>query len=201
MYFSGILLAAGRSTRMGRDKLSLPYGEKTILHGSLSPLKDSPLISEIIVVVNRDSRLAIDQEGCTVAVNKDDHLGMSSSLRTGILAASPLTNAYIVCLADMPRITVGILASLIEAYAETGEGILLPTYRGRDGHPVVLDVAYRERLLQITGDIGAKQIIRDDPDRVRRLPVDDAAVVLDIDTPADWSGDESPVAKHRGSAR
>ena len=196
MRVSGILLAAGRSTRMGRDKLSLPYGGKTVLHQSLLPLIASPRIGEVIVVVNRDFKLPLDQTNCTVVVNEDDHLGMSSSLKTGILAASSLADAYVVCLADMPGISTELLANLIEAYAKTGGGICLPTYKGRDGHPVVFDVAYRERLLRITGDVGARRIIRDDANSVTRLPMDDPAVVLDIDTPADMPGDKPSAVKH-----
>lgn len=199
MYVSGILLAAGRSQRMGRDKLSLPFGETTVFHRSLSPLIDSPLINEVVVVVNRDFELSeplLDQANCTVAVNEADQLGMSSSLRVGILAAAD-ADAYMVCLADMPRLTVRLLASLIETYAETGKGILLPTHKGRDGHPVIFGVEYKQRLLEITGDIGARQIVRDDPDRVRRVSVDNPAVVFDIDTTADMPGNEPPAVEHR----
>ncbi len=197
MYVSGILLAAGRSARMGCDKLSLPYGETTVFHRSLSPLIDSPLINEVVVVVNRDFEPSLDQTNYTVVINENDHLGMASSLRVGILAAAATADAYIVCLADMPRITVRLLRSMIETYAETGKGILLPTYKGRDGHPVIFGVEYKQRLLQITGDIGARQIIRDDPSQVKRFPVDDPAVVFDIDTAADMPGKKPPAVEPR----
>ncbi|MFH1420114.1 MAG: nucleotidyltransferase family protein [Planctomycetota bacterium] len=183
MYISGILLAAGRSTRMGTDKLSLCYKGQPILHRSLAPLISSPLVSEVIVVVNPSFSLPIDRVSCTVVVNRDARSGMASSLRTGVKAASALADAYLVSLADMPAITEALITTLVGAYRRTDKKILVPVYEGRNGHPVIFDSEYKGRLLRIEGDVGAREIIRENPEMVECVPVDDPGVVFDVDTP------------------
>ncbi|MCP4592187.1 MAG: nucleotidyltransferase family protein [bacterium] len=184
MYISAILLAAGRSTRMGADKLSLPYKGQPLLHRSLAPLISSALVSEAIVVVNPSFAAPLVRAGCTVVVNHDAHTGMASSLRTGVMAASALADAYLVSLADMPEIGQSLIATLVEAFVRSARKILVPIYEERQGHPVILDSQYRERLLRIDGDVGAREIIRENPEAVERVPVDDSGVVFDVDTPA-----------------
>lgn len=185
MYVSGVLLAAGSSTRMGRDKLSLRYNGQLILHRSLAPLIGSPLVNEVIVVVNPSFSLPIDRASCTVVVNPDAHCGMASSLRTGVMAASALADAYLVSLADMPAITEALITTLVEAYRRSDKKILVPVHEGRNGHPVIFGSECKEQLLRIEGDVGAREIIRDCPEMVERVPVDDLGVVFDIDTPED----------------
>ena len=188
MYISGVLLAAGRSTRMGTDKLSLRYKGRPLLHRSLAPLIGSPLVSEVIVVVNPSFSRSIDCAGCTVVINRDAHSGMASSLRTGVMAASALVDAYLVSLADMPAITEALIATLVEAYRRSDKKILVPVYEGRNGHPVIFDSECKERLLRIEGDVGAREIIREDPEIVECVPVDDPGVVFDVDTPGSLTG-------------
>ncbi len=185
MYVSAILLAAGRSTRMGTDKLSLCYRGQPILHRSLEPLIASPLVSEVIVVVNPGFSLPIDREGCTVVVNHEADSGMASSLRAGITAASAAADAYLVCLADMPAITEALIATLVEAYRRSDKKILVPVYQGRNGHPVIFSSKCKDMLLRLEGDVGARETIRENPEVVDYVSVDDPAVVFDVDTPGD----------------
>ncbi len=187
MYVSAILLAAGRSTRMGTNKLSLCYKGQPVLHRSLAPLLASPLVSEVIVVVNSSSSLPIDRDGCTVVVNHEADSGMASSLRAGVAAASADADAYLVCLADMPAITEALIATLVEAYRQSGKKIVVPVHEGRNGHPVIFGAECKEQLLRIEGDVGAREVIRENSGMAEYVSVDDPAVVFDIDTPGDLS--------------
>ncbi len=185
MYVTGILLAAGMSTRMGTDKLLLRYKGEPVLNRSLAPLIESPLLSEVVVVVNPSAALPIDRAGCTVVVNPDAHRGLASSLRAGVMAASELADAYLVALADMPAISAALIATLVEAYRRSGKKILVPVYEGRNGHPVIFGSECKQRLLRLEGDVGGRAIIRENAEIVECMPVDDSGVVFDIDTPED----------------
>jgi len=187
VYISGVLLAAGRSTRMGTDKLSLRYKGEPVLQRSLAPLIGSALVNEVIVVVNASFSQPIDRSSCTVVVNREADSGMASSLRTGVMAASALADAYLVCLGDMPAITEALITTLVEAYRRTDRKIVVPVYEGRKGHPVIFDSACKERLLRIEGDVGARAIIRENPEMVACVAVDDPGVVFDVDTPGNLS--------------
>ncbi len=189
MYISGVLLAAGRSSRMGTDKLSLHYNGLPILHRAMVPLIGSPLVNEVIVVVNPNFALPVDRSSCTIVVNPNaDSGGMASSLRTGVLAASATSDAILVALADMPAMTEILIATLVEAYHRSGRKIIVPVFEGRNGHPVLFDSECKERLLEIEGDIGAREIIRKNPELVECVPVDDPGVLFDIDTPENLTG-------------
>ena len=187
MYVTGILLAAGSASRMGTDKLSLLYKGNRIIDRSLEPLLASPLISEVIIVVSPGFRLRVGRPRCTVVVNHDCQEGMASSLRTGVRAASADAEAYLVALADMPEITADILTTLIEAFARSERQILVPVYKRRPGHPVILHRECRDRLLRLRGDVGARMIIRRHPEIVEYFSTDHPAVVFDVNTPEDLS--------------
>ncbi len=188
MYISGVLLAAGRSSRMGTDKLSLHYNGLPILHRALAPLIGSPLVNEVIVVVNLNFKLPVNRASCTIVVNKNADSGMASSLRTGVMAASATSDAILVALADMPAITEALITTMVEAYNRSGKKILVPVYEGRNGHPVLFDSECKGQLLEIEGDIGAREIIRDHPELVELVPVDDPGVIFDIDSPENLTG-------------
>ncbi len=185
MFTSGILLAAGSSTRMGVDKLQLPYKGRLLIDCALAPLVECRLIDEVIVVVRPDSSLLTDGPKCRIVVNPDHREGMGTSLRTGVQAASPAADAFVVSLADMPDLTAEIVTTLIEAFYRGGKQILVPVCDARNGHPVVFAAACRGDLLRLTGDLGARSLIAAHPELVTYLPVPHPAVIHDLDTPAD----------------
>ena len=196
---SAIVLAAGQSRRMGAaDKLALACAGQPLIRRALAPLAACALVDELIVVVRPGHELPLDGLGCTVLVNPDCREGMGASLRAGVSAATPGAAAYLIALGDMPWITTALLTTLIEAFFAAGKPILVPVHQGRSGHPVVFDRALREQLLQLRGDVGAREIIRQRPDEVARFETGQRAVVLDVDTPADLVADPA-VAMRRGS--
>jgi molybdenum cofactor cytidylyltransferase len=185
MFTSGILLAAGSATRMGAEKLQLLYRGRRLIDRALASLVGCRLIEEVVVVVRPDLRLVADHPKCRMVVNPDHGEGMGSSLRTGVAAANPVAEVFVVSLADMPELTAEIVTELIEAYANCGKKILVPMYQGRHGHPVVLAGSCRSELLGLGGDVGARQIIEAQADRVEYFETPYRAVVYDVDTPED----------------
>ena len=185
MFTSAILLAAGSAARMGADKLLLPYKDRRLIDCALAPLVNCRLIDEVIVVVRPGFDLPADDSKRRVVVNPDHREGLGASLRTGVKTANPAADAFVVSLADMPEITVEIVTALIEAFFRGGKQILVPVYQRRNGHPVVFAGACRTDLLRLSGDLGARQMIREHPEMVGYFPTPQRAVVYDVDQPED----------------
>ena len=188
MFTTGILLAAGNGSRMKKDKLSIPYGKTTVFESALRPMLESASISEVVVVVNPSFDLAIDDPKCTVVVNHGYEEGMASSLRVGLMTASAGTEAYIVGLGDMPRINRALLENCVSAFRQSDRQILVPVCNEQHGHPVVFDKKCKRLLMKLSGDVGARGILADNPELVEYLSVTDDGVLFDVDTPEDLVG-------------
>jgi molybdenum cofactor cytidylyltransferase len=181
----GILLAAGASHRMGRDKLALPWRGSTVLSGTLVRWTAVPELDEILLVSRPDGP-EIRRPGVRTLVNAGADEGMGSSLRLAAHSLPSGTKAVVVGLADMPEIASGTVSDLVGAWRPLGAaGIVAPVFRGQRGHPVVLGANYFPALRALTGDRGARSILQTHADDLRLLDVDDPGVLIDLDTPAD----------------
>ena len=180
-----ILLAAGSSRRFGGQKLPAPWRGRPLYEHALDALISSPGIGTIIVVVRPGFAVPPARPRCRFIVNPDHDEGMGASMRAGVRAAPGDADAYLLALADMPRITPELIASLIARYAAAGKPIVVPVCGGRRGHPVIIGAELREELLAVTGDVGAREIIRAHPEWVGEFETEDAAVVFDVDLPGD----------------
>jgi molybdenum cofactor cytidylyltransferase len=110
--------------------------------------------------------------------------GLSSSLRAGLAAVPSDADAVVVCLGDMPRVAAGVIDRLIAAYSPVeGRGICIPTIHGKQGNPVLWDRVFFAEMAALTGDAGAKRLIGRHADRVCEVPVEDAGILYDVDTP------------------
>ena len=110
--------------------------------------------------------------------------GMGGTLADAVAAVPAGAAGFIIALADMPFIRPGTIAAIAQAL-DAGATLAAPAYRGERGHPVGLGAAYRDELLALTGDAGARAIIKRDAERITLVEVDDPGVLRDIDTPAD----------------
>jgi len=185
---SAILLGAGESKRMGKDKLSLSWGKKTILERCLQPLLRSR-VKEVVLVLN-DRKREIDhrlsKKKIKVVVNPDYKKGMSSSIRCGLEALDPKSDGILIALGDQPFLKTRTINALMGAFRR-GEGeIIVPSFRGRRGHPVIFHRKYEEELLRLRGDAGGKTILMKHPEDVRMIPVKSEGVIRDIDTWRDY---------------
>ena len=183
---------------MGVDKLSLKVHGERILYRSLSSLVCSARIDDVVLVVQPGFSWPDGPLTCQVVINPDFEQGMGSSLAAGVRAAPADTDAYLFALADMPNLSISTLHSLIEIFSNSGKGIVRPIFQGCAGHPVIIGRRYREQLLNITGDIGAREVLQDHSDDVYDLPVDDPGVVHDIDRPDDLTQDLKVLVKGAG---
>lgn len=182
---SAILLAAGRSRRMGADKLALRYAGEPLIRRALAPLVDCPLIDEVIVVAQPEHGLPLAGVRCTVVASPEHDEGMGASLRAGVRAAAATADAYLIALGDMPLLTAELVRALVDAYFAARQPILVPVYEGQQGHPVIISAALRDELLVLGGDVGARELLRERAGEVARFITDQRAVIADVDTPAD----------------
>lgn len=187
---SAILLAAGESTRMGRPKQLLGWEGKTLLQHCLESLIASAA-DEIILVLGHEAdriRQGLPRFPIKIVINPDYRQGMASSLRQGVRAMDPRSEAFLVFLADQPCIGPSIIDALIRAFqqASPARGIVRPAYRGRPGHPVLIGAQYRQEALELQGDVGARRILLDHPGDILEIDVDAEAILRDIDTPEQY---------------
>ena len=182
---AAVVLAAGKSSRMaGENKLLLPFrGRPLILH-TLAALQAAALSDILVVVGNEHERLrAVLPEAITVVFNPDFEEGMASSIRAGIAALPPQVEAVFIVQGDMPLLHADILRALQSRFDPAQpDRIIVPVYRGRQANPVLFPRAYFPQLLQLQGDTGAKRLLAEHA-VVVAVPIDDPAVITDIDTP------------------
>jgi molybdenum cofactor cytidylyltransferase len=188
MKISAILLGAGESKRMGFDKLSLPYGKKTILEHCLDVLLRSKVKEVVVVLSNRTKGMESRIRGprVKIVINPYYKKGMSTSLRWGIQAIDPATQGILIALGDQPSLKTRTVDALIRAFVKRKGKIILPTFRSQKGNPVIFDKKFEEELLRLEGDRGGKSIVEKHRQDVRRVSVKSEGVVKDIDTWKDY---------------
>lgn len=182
---TAIILAAGSSRRMGRPKPLIPVGGKPLLARVLESVQRS-LVAETIVVLGHAAkriRKAVPLRDLVVVENPDHRMGMSTSLRAGIRAASRAADAYLIVLGDQPFVASETLNTLVSSWRAKGPRILIPTFRGRRGNPVLLDRSLAGEIRRLRGDAGFRSVFTRHADDIREVPVDDPGVLLDLDTP------------------
>lgn len=184
----GLVLAAGRSLRMGRPKQLLPLADgRTVVEVVVERLR--PHVERVVVVVGHVAErvaAALAATDAQLVANPDVDRGMLSSVRCGLQAAGDDCDGYLVCLGDQPSIRGPVLAALLEAVRRTGKGIAVPVCGGRRGHPVYLARRYRDAVLALGDDRGLNAVTGAHPEDTAEVEVDEAAVLEDMDTPADY---------------
>lgn len=195
--FCGLILAAGESTRMGRDKALLPWPPHlaavghTFLSSSIRAL--SPLVEMVIVVAgNNEPNLApvAYANGASVVRNPAPERGQFSSLRIGLQEILDHgRDAAIVTLVDRPPASAAILDLLISNFLTAPVDIwaIVPEHGGRHGHPILMGREMLEAFLRAPASANARQVEHQNQEHIRYVPVDDPAVTLNVNTPDDYA--------------
>lgn len=182
---SAILLAAGQSKRMGRLKQLMPLGNSTILEQSLANLLGSQITDVVVVLGYRAEELTkrLSGQPVKIVVNPVYRQGMGSSIAAGLKFVDSQAPAVMLTLGDQPYVDSPTINRLIEAFQNNNRGIIIPTYKGKRGHPLIFAKKYQPQLARLKSDIGGREIIRENPGDILEVPVDCEGVVIDIDTP------------------
>ena len=186
---AGIVLAAGRSSRLGRPKQLLPvHGEPLIRHTLRHVLASS--LDQVILVVGHKAdevRNAVAGLPAICVFNPDAAAGQSTSVRSGIAAVLPEVEAAVFILGDQPGVDPNVIDALVNAWRESRPPVVAPLYDDRMGNPVLFDRRVFPELALLEGDAGARPVVRayQDSGELQLVPIARAAPP-DVDTEADY---------------
>ncbi len=192
---AAIILAAGRSSRMGANKLTLPLEGKPVLRHVVDAARTSGAAPILVVLGHEAEKIATLLEGASVSLvfNEDFHQGLSTSLKHGVAALPADVDGALIFLGDMPDVSANLAQRMIAAFnPREPRGVVVPKRNGRQGHPVLWGRGFFAILLEkLSGDVGAKHLIREYAASVAEVDADDDGVFTDLDTPEDFSARKS----------
>ena len=183
---SAIVLGAGLSQRMGALKQLLPYGDHTVIEQVVSVLLACPVDDVVVVLGHRHAEIAdvLSSWRVRLTVNPRYTEGMLASLQEGWSAASPAADAVMHVLGDQPHLDQRVVRQLIDASRESDAGIVVPTFDGRRGHPILLNARYRAEILALRDGATMRDVLRRHAAEVRQVEVETDGILRDMDT---WS--------------
>jgi molybdenum cofactor cytidylyltransferase len=183
----GLVLAAGLARRMGRQKLLLDLRGKPVVRWSVESILSH--VDDIVVVTGHEAegvQAALSGLRVRFVANPNPEAGQGSSIAVGAAALPTSARAVVIALGDQPRLPPDVVPALVETFARGGAAIVAPVYRGTQGAPVLFGTEVFPELRALSGDGGARTVVRARPDRVREiafeLPMPD-----DVDTPEDYA--------------
>ena len=184
---AALLLAAGRSRRMGAFKPQLPFGDGTVIEACINNLRGAGVNDIVVVVGHRANEIQkhLDSYELRYAFNPDPNSEMSESIRRGMEQITEDAKCLLIALVDHPAVPPEVIGILIDEW-KRGAELVQPEHAGRGGHPVLIDLAYREELLHLRSARGLRALFDAHRNVVRRVPVASAYVARDMDTWEDY---------------
>ena len=183
-----IVLAAGESRRMGCQKLLLPFGGKTVIGHVVDELLRSDIEAVYVVVGHQGNRIAeeLSPRPITIVANPDYKRGMLSSVRCGLQALPQQCETVVVALGDQPAITSELVNDIVRASSSTDKQILVPTYQGKRGHPLLFSIHYCDEIMTSFDTVGLRGLLLAHPEDIFELSVSTPDVLSDMDYPEDY---------------
>ena len=180
---SGVILAAGKASRMGRDKLSLPFNGKPLLQHVVDAARKSCL-ENVTVVIPRDSDLEniVDFSGCDVVRSVHRDLGQAESLQTGLRNVLDESDGCMVLLGDQPLITAETIDMLAGAFAQQPECWVAPVQEDMRGNPITIPSAWYPKVFELEGDSGARPLLASPGLALRLVRIHEVGPFIDVDT-------------------
>ena len=179
------ILAAGESRRMGQPKALLSYNGKTFAEHLVSAARHERVgLTRIVLGAQAGeirSRLPLD--ATWILENPNWQQGQLSSIQAVIRSLPGETEGLILCPVDHPLISRFLVAQLIQEFDSTEKQIVLPTYKGKRGHPAIFRVSLYGELLAASPEVGAREVVWAHPKDVREVETDEEAVVLNLNDP------------------
>ena len=185
----GMVLAAGESKRMGKSKLLLPYGEKTIIETVIGSVIQSKLDDVLVVLVAHREKIEkkIKDFSIKIVVNPNFKNGMLSSIQCGVRALPEDVEASLVILGDQPEISSIVINKIIEVYKRSKKGIVIPIYKKRRGHPVLMDMKYQDEIRDLNPALALRNLVYKHAEDILEVEVTTPSILQDIDTIKDYN--------------
>lgn len=183
-----IVLGAGLSSRMGAQKLLLPFGGKTVISHIVDQLLASTVGEVHVVVGHQAERISAELSGRALSIvnNPNYTSGMLSSVRCGLQNLPDKCRAVMVVLGDQPSVTTELIDQMLQSFAAAEKTILVPLYKGNRGHPILFSSLYLDEILTQYGDVGLRGLLHNHADDIFELAVSTASVLCDMDCPEDY---------------
>ncbi len=172
---------------MGAFKPLLPFGNKTVIECCIDYLREGGVESIVVVLGHRaeEVRNHLTTLPVTFAINPDPNSEMGASIAAGIRELPATTSAALIALCDHPAVPASVVPTLIEAWTN-GARLVIPTWQNRGGHPVLVDLSFKQDLLQLSSTGGLRALFEGHPTAVTRLEVDSPYIARDMDTWDDY---------------
>jgi molybdenum cofactor cytidylyltransferase len=183
---AAVILSAGASSRMGRPKALLPYREGTFLE-HLIQVTRHPRIGVTRVVLGAGAETiqsAAKLDPSVVVLNRDWELGQLSSICAGVRSLEGIdTDGIVLCPVDHPLVSARLVSELVERFYDEKKSIVLPTYKGKRGHPVIFSNQLFSELLAAPAEMGARVVVWAHSADVLEVPTDEEGVILNLNDP------------------
>lgn len=198
MNVAAVVLAAGRSRRMGQPKPVLPLGGTTVLEQIVRALREGGVETVLVVTGHaRDQVAALAGRAAAREVHNPDYARkeMLSSVQVGLRALPQGVDAALICLGDQPRLRARVVRAIIAACAP--DRIVVPSYRMRRGHPVLLPRAFWPEVLAAPPGSTLRDVLHRHEGAITHVVVDDESVLADMDTPEEYERERRRLEEHR----
>jgi len=183
-----IILAAGASTRMKKQKLLLPFKGKTIIETVVENAARSVNSNIVVVLGSHHEQISrqIENFDIKLCVNENYHDGMLSSVICGFNALPEEAKAALIFLGDQPQIPSLVTNLVVAAWKESGQGIVIPTIKRRRGHPVLIETRYKQEIENLDPNKGLRALSEQNKNDVYEMNCLIPEILRDIDTPEDY---------------
>lgn len=182
---AAVILAAGESRRMGSPKALVPFrGVNFVLHLLSATHHQRVGVTRIILgAAAEEIRAKLEVPPEMIVVNSDWESGQLSSIHAAIRSLPPNTEGMILAPVDHPLISANLVSQLIKKFDSTDELIVLPTFHGRRGHPVIFRASLYDDLLGASPEVGARQVVWAREQQIAEVPTEEEGVVLNLNDP------------------
>lgn len=183
---AAVILSAGASSRMGRPKALLPYREGTFLEHLIRVTRHPRIgVTRIVLGAGAEAiQSAAKLDPSLVVLNQEWEKGQLSSICAGVRSLIGIdTDGMVLCPVDNPLVSAGLVTELVERFYSEGRAVVVPTYKGRRGHPAIFSSALYAELLAAPIDKGARAVVWAHAGDVLEVPTEEEGVVLNLNDP------------------
>jgi CTP:molybdopterin cytidylyltransferase MocA len=182
---AAVILAAGESRRMGSPKALLPYRGRPFLQHLIEVTRHEKVgVQRVVLGADvKEIRDALRLDAADVVVNARWSEGQLSSIQVGVRALPEGTDGMLLCPVDHPMVSAGLVAELIAKFYASKRAIVLPTYQGKRGHPVIFASKLYAELLEAPAEKGARAVVWAHAEEVLEVPTGEEGVVLNLNDP------------------
>lgn len=170
---------------MGDFKPLLPFGNKTVIESCIDYLREGGAEPIVAVLGHREHEIRDVIKNVTIAINPDPNSEMGASIAAGIRAVNDAAKCVLIALVDHPAVPASVITNLIAEW-QRGAKIVIATWQGRGGHPVLVDLSFRSELLSLDETGGLRELLKTHQSEVKRIPVDSPFIARDMDTWDDY---------------